>query len=394
MSADANSPATPIATSAVASALFTPLTLRGVTLANRIVVSPMCQYVAADGSATDWHLAHLVSLAISGAGLAMVEATAVERIGRITLGCLGLYSDDNEAALKRAIDAFRKFGQAKLGIQLGHAGRKASAHVPWKGGGPLGAAEGAWETIAPSPVPMTPVWPVPRELDRAAMDRIREAFVTATRRAARLGFDVLELHGAHGYLLHEFISPISNRRTDDYGGSLENRMRFPLEVAAALRPIWPADRVMGLRISGTDWVEGGAGVQDAVVFAQRLKALGIDYVCVSSGGIDPLAKIPVGPGYQVPLAREVRRGAGLPTRAVGMIVEPKQAEAIVTAGDADLVALARGFLDDPRWPWHAADVLGATISYPPPYDRSHPAVWPGSRLVRPVAAGAKRPARH
>jgi 2,4-dienoyl-CoA reductase-like NADH-dependent reductase (Old Yellow Enzyme family) len=389
MNADANSPAA----STVTSALFAPLTLRGVTLANRIVVSPMCQYVADDGSATDWHLAHLVSLAISGAGLAMVEATAVERLGRITPGCLGLYSDANEAALKRAIDACRKFGQAKMGIQLGHAGRKASAHVPWKGGGPLAAADGAWPTVAPSPVPMTPAWPIPQELDRAAMDRIREAFVSATQRAVRLGFDVLELHGAHGYLLHEFFSPISNRRTDEYGGSLENRMRFPLEVAAALRPVWPADRAMGLRISGSDWLDGGADVKDAIVFAQRLKALGVDYVCVSSGGIDPAAKIPVGPGYQVPLAGEVRRGAGLPTRAVGMIVEAKQADGIISSGDADMVALARAFLDDPRWPWHAADILGATISYPPPYERTHPAVWPGSRLIRPDATGAKRPPR-
>lgn len=363
--------------------------MRGVTLANRIVVSPMCQYMAEDGRATDWHLAHLTSLAISGAALVMVEATAVERVGRITHGCLGLYDDACEAALARALAACRKFGRAKLGIQICHAGRKGSAQVPWQGGRALTGAE-AWETVAPSPIPFADGWPTPREIDGAGLERIRNAFIAAAERALRLGFDVLELHNAHGYLLHEFFSPLSNRRTDDYGGSRENRMRFSLELVSALRKLWPADRVLGLRISGNDWVDGGATIEDAVAFAERLKALGVDYVCVSSGGIDPKAKIPVGPGYQVPFAREVRRRTGLPTRAVGMIVDPKQAEEVIAAGDADMAAFARAMLDDPRWPWHAADVLGAPIAYPPPYERSFPALWPGSRIVRPHAAGAKK----
>lgn len=371
-------------------ALFQPLKLGAVTLDNRIAVSPMCQYQAENGCVTDWHLAHLVTLAISSASLVMVEATGVEPIGRITHGCVGLYDDACEAALARVLAACRKFGFAKLGIQIGHAGRKASAHVPWRGGGALGPGDNPWETVAPSPIPFTDGWPVPRELDRAGLTRIREAFVAAARRALRLGFEVVELHGAHGYLLHEFFSPHSNKRQDEYGGSLENRMRFPLEVAAAVRKVWPADRALGVRMSGSDWLEDGATVDDAVVLAGRLKAIGVDYVCVSSGGIDPKAKVAVGPGYQVPFAREVRRRTGITTRAVGMIVEPKQAEAIVSSGDADFVALARAFLDDPRFPWHAADILGASVRYPPSYDRSRPTVWPGSRIVRPSAVGMKK----
>src|SRR5258708_15292507 len=390
MTADANQPA-PITRPPAAHgpALFRPFTMRGVTLANRLGVSPMCQYMAEDGRATDWHLAHLTSLAISGASLVMVEATAVERIGRITHGCLGLYDDACEAALARALAACRKFGRAKLGIRICYAGCKGSAQVRWQGGRALTGVE-AWETVAPSPVPFSDGWPTPRELDGAGLERIRDAFIAAAERALRLGFDVLELHNAHGYLLHEFFSPLSNRRTDDYGGSRENRMRFSLELVSTLRKLWPADRGLGLRISGNDWGDGGATIEDAVAFAERLKALGVDYVCVSSGGIHPQRAIPVGPGYQVPFAREVRRRTGLPTRAVGMIVDPKQAEEIVAAGDADMVALARAMLDDPRLGWHAADILGGTIAYPPPYDRSFPTVWPGSRIARPHAAGAKK----
>ncbi len=398
MSADANAPAAvragypgpSTAPTAEGPALFQPFALAGVALANRIVVSPMCQYVAEDGRATDWHLAHLVTLSMSGAALVMVEATAVEKIGRITHGCLGLYDDACEAALARVLAACRRFGQAKFGLQLGHAGRKGSAQVPWQGGGALPAADKPWETVAPSAIPFAASWHTPRELDRAGIARIRAAYLDATRRALRLGFDVLELHSAHGYLLHEFFSPLSNRRTDEYGGSLDNRMRLPLEIAAEIRAIWPKERAFGLRISGSDWMEGGAGVDDAVAFAGRLKDLGVDYVCVSSGGIDPAARIKVGPGYQVPFAREVRRRVGIATRAVGMIVDPKQADAIIAGGEADMVALGRGMLDDPRWGWHAADALGAPVRYPPSYDRSHPAVWPGSRLARPGGAGAKK----
>lgn len=394
MNADANHPARPdaAATASDGPALFRPFQLGGLTLDNRIVVSPMCQYSADDGRANEWHLAHLVTLSMSGAALLMVEATGVERIGRITHGCLGLYDDGCEKALAPVLAACRKYARAKLGIQIGHAGRKASAHVPWRGGAPLGPNDHPWETVAPSAIPLAPDWHTPKALDRAGLTRIRDAFVATAKRALRLGFDVLELHGAHGYLLHEFFSPISNQRGDEYGGSRDNRMRFPLEVAAAVREVWPKGRPLGMRISGSDWMEGGATVEDAVVFAEKLKALGLDYVCVSSGGIDPQAKIAVGPGYQAPFAREVRRRTGMATRAVGMIVDPKQADQIVAAGDADMVALARGILDDPRWGWHAADVLGGPITYPPQYDRSHPSVWRGSRIARPQAVGPKKAA--
>lgn len=394
MNADANHPARTggLETASEGPALFRPFQLAGLSLDNRIVVSPMCQYSADDGRANEWHLAHLMSMSLSGAALVMVEATAAERLGRITHGCLGLYDDGCETALARVLSACRKYARAKLGIQIGHAGRKGSAHVPWKGGGALGAGDQPWETAAPSAVPFTAGWHTPKPLDRAGLARVREAFVAAAKRALRLEFDVLELHGAHGYLLHQFFSPVSNKREDEYGGSRENRMRFPLEVAAAVRQVWPAGRPLGMRISGSDWVEGAATVEDAVIFAEKLKALGLDYVCVSSGGIDPKARIAVGPGYQVPFAREVRRCVGIATRAVGMIADPKQADAIVASGDADLVAFARAVLDDPRWGWHAADVLGAPAKYPPQYDRSHPGVWPGSRLVRPQAAGARKAA--
>src|SRR5229473_3428349 len=317
------------------SSLFTTIGLRDLTLANRIVVSPMCQYSADDGSATDWHMQHLGSLAVSGAGLVMIEATAVERAGRITHGCLGLYSD---------------------------------------------------ATVAPSPIALDEDWPVPRALAAADLDRIEAAFVAATRRAARLGLDLVEAHCAHGYLLHEFLSPIANRRGDAYGGSLENRMRFPLRIMAAMRAVWPAEKPLGARITGTDWLPGGFSIEDAVVFARALKAIGCDYVCVSSGGIVPKAPIPVGPGYQLDLAARVRRDAGIVARAVGLLVEAHQAEAVIASGQADMVAMARAFLDDPRWPWHAAEVLGARAAYPPQYERSRPTLWPGAKLARPVRA--------
>jgi len=261
-------------------------------------------------------------------------------------------------------------------------------HRPWDGGHALKPEEGAYQTFAPSAMPFDEGWHTPKALDRAGLDRIRDAFAASARRAARLGLEVAELHAAHGYLLHEFFSPLSNRREDAYGGDLEGRMRFPLEVAAAVRAVWPKSRALGARISGSDWFEGGAGVEDAVVFARHLKSLGFDYVCVSSGGITPKAQIKIGPGYQVPFATRVRREAGIATRAVGMIVDPAQAEAIITSGEADMVALARGFLDDPRWGWHAADAIGAEIAYVPQYARVQPKTWPGARLVRPKAAAA------
>lgn len=362
------------------SRLFTPIAVGGLELPNRIAVSPMCQYSATDGSANDWHLLHLGSLSLSGAGLLTVEATAVEPEGRITPRCLGLYSDANEAALAPVVAACRRWGGARLGIQLAHAGRKASAKVPWEGGGPLAADEGAWATVAPSPEPLDERWPAPRALDESGLARVREAFAAAARRADRLGFDLLELHGAHGYLLHSFLSPVSNRRADRYGGSAANRMRFPLEVAAAVRAAWPRRKALGMRITGSDWLPGGLTPDDAVAFARELHEVGLDYVCVSSGGISPKARVVVGPGYQVPFAEAVKQMGGIAVQAVGMVVAPRQAEAILAEGRADWVAAARAFLDDPRWGWHAADALGAAAACPPQYARARPDLWPGAAL--------------
>ena len=366
-----------------------PIALRELALPNRIVVSPMCQYSAEDGSATDWHLLHLGSLAVSGAGLLMIEATAVEPAGRISLGCLGLYSDDNEAALRRVVAACRRYGNTPLGIQLAHAGRKGSATKPWQGIRALAPAEGAWQSVAPSALPLDAGWPAPRALAAGDLDRLVAAFAASTRRAARLGLDLVELHCAHGYLLHEFLSPIANRREDALGGSLENRMRFPLRVVGAMREAWPKGKPLAARISGTDWLEGGFTVDEAVVFARALKASGCDYVCVSSGGILGKAPIPISPGYQLALCERVRRDAGIATRAVGLLAEPRQVETVIASGQADMVAMARAFLDDPRWVWHAAEALGAKAAFPPQYERSRADLWPGARLARPVRAAAE-----
>jgi 2,4-dienoyl-CoA reductase-like NADH-dependent reductase (Old Yellow Enzyme family) len=357
------------------SALFTPIQLAEVEFANRVVVSPMCQYSADDGCAGDWHMTHLGMLANSGAGLLVLEATAVERLGRITHGDLGLYNDHCEAALARVVDHCRRIGTAKLGIQIAHAGRKASAQVPWEGGRALGPDEDPWGTIAPSAIPFGPDWHTPREMTRADMNRVRDAHVEAALRALRIGFDEIEVHGAHGYLLHEFLSPLSNHRTDAYGGSPEARMRFPLEVVAAVRAVWPKERPLGMRITGRDWAEGGFEVGDAVAFARALKEVGVDFVCVTSGGLVPDAKIAVGPNYQTPFAEAVRREADMPTRAVGLIAMPRQAEAIVADGKADMVALARAFLDNPHWTWAAARALGAEVAQPPQYQRAGLRNW-------------------
>ena len=363
-------------------ALFEPLSLGGLTLANRIAVSPMCQYSAENGAAADWHLQHLGSLSLSGAGLVIVEQTAVEPAGRITHGCLGLYSDASEAALARVVGFCRRAGSAALGIQLAHAGRKGAARLPWEGGGPLAPDAGAWTTVAPSGIPFDNSWPAPGALDETGLARIRDAHAAAAKRADRLGFDLVELLGAHGFLLHSFLSPITNRRTDSYGGSLANRMRYPLEVAAALREVWPRRKALGMRITGTDWVDGGITPDEAGVFAGKLRDIGFDYVCVSSGGVSPAARPAVAPGYQVPLAAAVKKASGIVVQAVGLIVDPHQAEAIVGEGHADCVALARAFLDDPRWVWHAAAALGADAFYPPQYLRARPEYWPGAALVR------------
>jgi len=357
------------------SPLFAPLELRGLTLPNRIVVSPMCQYNSEHGSANDWHLMHLGQFAMGAAGLVMTEATHVSPVGRITHRCLGLYNDDNEAALQRVIDFCRRYGVAKLGIQLAHAGRKASAHPPAAGGKPLAADENPWTTEAPSPIPFGPGWHTPVALARAGLSEVRDQFVNAARRSLRIGFDLIELHIGHGYLLHEFLSPISNQRDDEYGGSIANRMRFPLEVFAAVRAIWPAERPLGVRVSATDWIEGGWTVEETVVFARELQALGCDFIDVTSGQLDPRQKIPLAPGYNVPLAHKVKSETGILTMAVGLITKPRQAEAIVAGGQADLVALARGMMDDPRWAWHAARELGAQALYPANYARCSPAQW-------------------
>ena len=353
-------------------ALFQPLNLRKLRLPNRVMVSPMCQYSATEGNAGDWHLIHYGQLALGGAGLLCLEATAVEAIGRITPSCLGLYSSDNETALKQVIEGIRCHSDTALAIQLAHAGRKASSSLPWEGGMLIPAQAGGWEPIAPSALPQLPTEPPPRAMDAADLVRVREAFAQAARRAARLGFDAVELHAAHGYLLHEFLSPLANRRDDNYGGSLENRMRFPLEVFALVREAWPADKPLGVRISATDWTEGGWDLAQAIEFAKRLKALGSDWIDASSGGISPLQKIALGPGYQVPFAEAIRREAGIPTVAVGLITEPRQADDIIAGGKADLVALARGMLFDPRWVWRAAVELGAQVRAPKQYWRAAP----------------------
>lgn len=368
-----------------APALFRPIALRGLDLANRIVIAPMCQYSAHDGVAQDWHLQHLGSLALSGAGLVMTEATAVEPQGRITLGCLGLYDDRTEQALARTIAGIRRFSSTPIGMQLGHAGRKAASHVPWHGGGPLDADEGAWAPSGASPLPNLELWQTPEELDVAGLVRVKAAFVAAAERALRAGIDLLELHGAHGYLLHTFLSPLSNHRTDGYGGNRTNRMRFPLEVFDAVRGAWPAHKPLGVRVSATDWLEGGLTIEDTIAFGHELKQRAVDYVCISSGGIGR-PRIPVAEGYQVPLARQFRAETGIVTRAVGMIANPDHAERVLADQDADMIALARAVIDDPRWPWHAAARLGVRLAYPPQYERGAPLLWPGFGLVHGSAA--------
>jgi 2,4-dienoyl-CoA reductase-like NADH-dependent reductase (Old Yellow Enzyme family) len=364
----------------MSSALFSPIRLADLALDNRIVVSPMCQYSANDGCAGDWHFTHLGMLANSGAGLLVVEMTDVERQGRITHGCLGLYSDACEAALARVIAHCRRIGTAKLGIQLAHAGRKGSARRPWEGGQPLGPGEDAWQTIAPSAVPFGAEWPTPRAMNDEDIKRVCDAFVAAAQRAMRIGFDAIEMHMAHGYLVHSFLSPISNRRSDDYGGSFAGRMRFALEITRAVRAVVPKGTPLGARISASDWMEGGLTIDDSVVFAKALKEAGLDYIDVSSGGIAAETRNPTEPGYNVPLVERIKHEVGIATRTVGLIVTPLQAEAIIAEGKSDMVVLARAMLDDPHWAWHAAQTLGAEVKRPPQYLRAGPALWPGVKL--------------
>ncbi|MGZ5161656.1 MAG: NADH:flavin oxidoreductase/NADH oxidase [Burkholderiales bacterium] len=356
-----------------APALFTPFRVRNLDLTNRIVIAPMCQYSAETGCMNDWHLIHLGQLALSGAALLTIEATAVLPEGRITWADVGLWNDENEAAMRRTLEGIRRWSDMPIAIQLAHAGRKASTEVPWEGGAqiPPGAPH-SWQTVAPSAVPFVDGDVPPVALDREGLRRVRDAFAASAARAARLGLDAVQLHGAHGYLLHQFLSPLSNRRDDEYGGSLENRMRFPLEVYDAVRAMFPAEKAVTMRVSGTDWVECGWNIEQTIAFAERLEARGCDAIHVSSGGLHPAQQIPVAPSYQVPLARAVKSAVGIPVIAVGLISGFDQAEAIVATGDADLIALARTILYDPRWPWHAAAELGGRVRAPKQYLRSEP----------------------
>jgi len=354
-------------------ALFRPIDIGRLRLANRIVIAPMCQYSAVDGCMTDWHQIHLGQLALSGAALLTIEATAVLPEGRISWADVGLWNDETETAIGRTLESVRRWSQMPVSIQLAHAGRKASTDQPWKGGGQLPPSNAnGWQTVAPSPIAFADGQHAPVALDRAGMERVRDAFAASAIRAARLGIDAVQIHGAHGYLLHQFLSPLSNRRDDDYGGSLENRMRFPLEIFDAVRAAFPADRPVTMRVSGTDWVEGGWDIEQTIAFAQALDARGCNAIHMSSGGLHPAQDIPVGPSYQVPLARAVKQAVDMPVVAVGLITEPEQAEAIVATGDADMIALARGILYDPRWPWHAAAALGGQVTAPEQYLRSQP----------------------
>ncbi len=353
--------------------LFQPLTIGTLDIVNRIVIAPMCQYSAEDGQATDWHMIHLGSLALSGAGLLITEAAAVSPEGRITPGDLGLYSDATEAALGRVLGAMRRYSAMPVAVQLAHAGRKASSRVPWEGGQQIAPdAPGGWQAEAPSALPHAEGEHAPTALDRAGLARVRDDFAAAARRAARLGVAGLEIHAAHGYLLHEFLSPLANRRDDDYGGSLENRMRFPLEVFDAVRAAFPADRPVWVRVSATDWVEGGWDIDGTVSLSRELERRGCAAVHVSSGGVSPRQKIALGPNYQVGFATSVKQAVSIPVIAVGLITQPAQAEAIVAGGEADAVSLARAMLYDPRWPWHAAAALGGQVQAPPQYWRSQP----------------------
>jgi len=362
------------------SALFSPIRLAGLDVPNRIVVAPMCQYSADDGVGNDWHMTHLGMLANSGAGMLVIEATHVERRGRITHGCLGLYSDACEAALERIVYHCHHIGTAKIAIQLAHAGRKASSARPWEGAKALTPAEDAWPTIGPSALPFGPGWHTPAAMTEDDMARVNAAFTDAAKRSLRVGFDAIELHFAHGYLLHSFVSPLSNKRNDAFGGSFEGRMRFPLEVVRSVRAAVPRTVPLGARITGTEWLDNGLNADDAVAMAKSLKDAGLDYIDISSGNITPDSRWPTDPGFNVPIAERVRRETGIATRVVGMIAGAKQAEDIVASGKADMVAMARAFLDDPHWGWHAAQVLGADVMRPPQYARTAPKLWPGTAL--------------
>jgi len=361
------------------SSLFTPVSLRDLHLRNRIVVSPMGMGLAEQGCATDWYLMHFGNLALSGAGLVMVGATGVSPQGRSSPHCLGLWNEAQVESFQPMLSFCRKHGDAKIGIQLQHSGRKGSVAPPYENLRFLREDEGGWTIVAPSPVAY-PKRPVPKELTAAEIAGIVMDFGNAAKRAHDAGFDLLELHSAHGYLLHQFLSPLTNRRADAYGGSLRNRMRLPLEAFASVRAAWPERKPLGVRISATDWIDGGWTLEESIVFAQALAELGCDYVTASSGGISPDQKITVKPGYQVDFAAAIRREAKIKTVAVGLITEARQAEVILDEGKSDLVALGRGMIFNPRWAWHAAVELGEDYFYPPQYERSHPRMRSGDFL--------------
>jgi 2,4-dienoyl-CoA reductase-like NADH-dependent reductase (Old Yellow Enzyme family) len=367
------------------SKLFSPITVGSIELENRIIIAPMCQYSAQDGCMTDWHLIHLGHLALSGAALLTIEATAVVPEGRITYADVGLWSDETEEAIRRTLEGVRRWSSIPIAIQLAHAGRKASSEVPWMGGAHLAPDHAnGWQTVSASGVAYDDRSHKPSQLDAAGLERVRSAFADAARRSARLGIDAVQIHAAHGYLLHQFLSPLSNQREDEYGGSLENRMRFPLEVFEAVRSAFPAGRPVTVRVSGTDWADGGWDIEQTVEFARALEARGCAAIHVSSGGLSPLQRIPVGPSYQVPLARVVKQATSLPVVAVGLITEFEQAEAIIGTGDADMIAVARAVLYNPRWPWHAAAHLGAQVRA-----ETVPAL-PASPVQGPLRCGGMR----
>ncbi len=370
----------------MSSPLFSPLTLRSIPFSNRIGISPMCQYSSEDGFATDWHLVHLGARAQGGAGAVILEASAVTPEGRISIGDLGIWKNEHIEGLARIVSFLHSQG-VRAGIQLAHAGRKGSMSIPFAGEHLLTSAEGGWKTVAPSALAFAPGYDTPEALDAAGIRRVVTSFAAAARRAEKAGFDFVEIHGAHGYLLHQFLSPLANQRTDNYGGSFENRARLALEVTEAVRAAWPAHLPLFVRLSATDWAEGGWTADETVALSKLLKERGADLIDVSTGGLVPHAKIPVAPGFQVPFAARVRREAGIPTAAVGLITEPAQAEAVLTSGEADMVLIARASLHDAYWPLHAAEALGAEASWPKQYLR-------GAPRHSPERAPVEQPASH
>lgn len=370
------------------SMLFSPFQIGPLSLPNRIVVLPMCQYVAqGDGLVRPWHVMHYGNLSVSGAGLVIVEATGVQDTGRISPNDLGLYNDAQQAAFKALLDGIRTFASARFGIQLSHAGRKASSQ-PFDDPNPVPVGAGGWLPSGPSPATHNDRWPIPHEMSATDIEQVVGHFVAAARRADRAGFDLIEIHGAHGYLISSFLSPVANRRQDEFGGSLENRMRLPLTIARAVRAVWPADKALGFRLNGTDWIEGGIEIEETVAVARALKGLGVDYVSVSSGGNTRAQKLPpMTPGYQVGLAERVRKETGITTLAAGLIVTPAQAEHIIASGQADLTGIGRAVLDNPRWGQHAQYVLdGKADNYPRSHWRAGPGIWPGFPLAHPDAS--------